>query len=254
MHLVIEIGNSNIVIAMHDGSKWFHIFRYETKEDQPQYFYERGLVDILLEWQIKPAQIKNITVSSVVPNLNQKIINGLEYVTGLQAKLINSDILKKLPIEVPLPNEIGTDLVCNAIAALDKYKTHCIIVDFGTALTFTIVEKDLGIVGVTFAPGIKTAFYALANNTALLPEVELERPLTVIGKSTKHAIQAGIMYGYEGLVNHILESIKKELSFQPMTIATGGISESIKNITSTFDQIDKQLTLEGARIIGELKL
>lgn len=254
MHLVIEIGNSNIVIAIYNEKQWLHIFRYETKEDQPQIFYERGLSDILLEWNVKISEIKNVTVSSVVPNLNQKIMNGLAHLTGVKPLLINAEILKKLPIEIPLPNEIGTDLVCNAIAAIHKYHDHCIIVDFGTALTFTIVEKEIGIIGVTFAPGIKTAFNALASQTALLPEVDLEWPQTVIGKSTKHAIQAGIMYGYEGLVKHILSRIKKEVSFQPKTIATGGISESIKNITKDFDFIDKQLTLEGARIIGEMKV
>jgi type III pantothenate kinase len=249
MELIIDVGNSNIVIAIYQNG-WDKVFRYETKDNQPQIYYERGLAEILLEWGISSSQINYAIISSVVPELNEKIRSAVQSVLRKEPHLINPDILEKLPIHIPHINEIGSDLVANAFAAVIKYNRPSIVVDFGTALTFTVVHPELGIQGVSIAPGVKTAFSSLFTNTAQLPQVPLDRPESAIGKNTIHALQAGIIIGYEGLVMHLLEKIKAELQEPYIVIGTGGLSESLKSITCHFDYVDKMHTLEGIRLIG----
>jgi type III pantothenate kinase len=250
MDLIIDIGNSNIVLSIYKNDSWTNAFRYETKDDRPQFFYEKGLAEILFEWGVHSGNIKQVVISSVVPAMNQKIIDTVRRVINIEPILLSSDIFKELNFHIPLPNEIGSDLVANAYAASKLYDKSCIIVDFGTALTFVVVDQFKGIQGVTIAPGIKTAFHSLYTNTALLPEVNFHKPTSVIGKNTSEAIQAGIVFGYEGLVKHILEKIKQELGEEYYVVATGGLAEVMNDLSGLFDVINKNLTLEGIRLIG----
>ena len=150
------------------------------------------------------------------------------------------------------PYEIGSDLVCNALAAFTFFKAQCVVVDFGTALTFTTVSKDGEILGVSIAPGLKTAIRSLSQNTAQLFDVPLEMPSSVLGRGTVHAIQAGVLFGYEGMVRHMLDRIKSELNDPDLrSVATGGLSSIIPSLTSVFTHIDPNLTLNGLRIVTE---
>ena len=250
MQLVVDIGNSNIVIALRVGKDWQHIFRYETKEDQPGLYYQNGLMSLLFEWGVHAGHLKSVTISSVVPHLNQKIADAVLHATGIVPLLLNPGHLKQLDLKVPHANEIGTDLVANAYAASKIWNQPCIVADFGTALTFTVVHPIEGILGVTIVPGIKTAFGSLSDHTAQLPQVSLVRPASAIGQNTAHAIQAGILVGYEGLVRHLLTKIQDELSEPYFTIATGRLSEALENITSPFDHIEKNLTIDGILLMG----
>jgi len=156
-----------------------------------------------------------------------------------------------LPIEVLRPHEIGADLVANALAAYTRYGRTCTVVDFGTALTFTTVSGDGKILGVAIAPGLKTAIRSLFANTAQLPEVPIEVPDSALGTSTTHAIQAGVVLGYEGLVRSLVGRIQDELNGDCMAVATGGLSGSIPALRDVFTDIVPSLTLEGVRLIGE---
>ncbi len=250
MKLIIDIGNSNIVVAVKSNGVWIHIFRYETKDNQPEMYYEKGLANLFLEWGINADDFSMCTISSVVPELNSTILNALEKVMPLNPLLINPDVLRQLDMKIPHVNEIGTDLVANAYAALKLYDKASIIVDFGTALSFTVVHPSDGIQGVTIAPGIKTAFGSLSMNTAQLPLASFTKPQSAIGKNTSHAIQAGIIIGYEGLVKHLITKMKEELTEDYIVIGTGGMSDVLSNITNDFDQVNKVLTLEGIDLIG----
>lgn len=247
MILAVEIGNTNIVLAIHNGEEWIHRFRYETKEDQPFVFFEVGLRDLLLEWNIDPDDINQVGMSSVVPEMNDRIIQALESNTRKTPVLLTPELFMKQDFRVPKPYEIGADLVANAKSALTKYDRDCIIVDFGTALTFTVVTKELGIEGVTIAPGILTAFKALSYNTAQLPVVSLSMPESAIGKDTDMAIRAGVLYGYIGLVKEIVSRIELEKDQKFTIIAAGGLSTVISPLTDFFDVIDKELTIDGIR-------
>jgi type III pantothenate kinase len=142
-------------------------------------------------------------------------------------------------------------LFVNALAAVNLYDSNCLIVDFGTALTFTTVTKNKEILGVTILPGINTAIKSLFSETSLLPQVKLEKPATIIGKNSLHAIQAGIIYGYEAIVKGIVAQTKKEVGFDLKVIATGGLSVVLKDFDTKFDEIDKNLTLIGLNIYGK---
>ena len=143
-------------------------------------------------------------------------------------------------------------MVCNAAYAYYTYKRTCVIVDFGTALTFTVITGEGKIVGVSIAPGLKTAVKALFSNTAQLPEVPLVMPDSAIGKNTVHAIQAGILWGYVGMVREMIYQIKKEIGQDCMVLATGGLSSILTPLQDDFDEVDKALTLNGLKIIAEL--
>lgn len=251
MFLAIDIGNSNIVIALHDGKDWINTFRYESKDNQAQLYYERGLVDILLEWGVAKSAVLKVGISSVVPSLNDRIYQAAYRVLGIKPMFVTPEVIADLDMHVAKPREIGSDLVCNAYAAISIYGKNTIVVDFGTALTFTVVSVVNGIMGVTIAPGIYTGIAALSGNTAQLPVVQLSKPRSAIGTSTVTAIQAGIVYGYTGMVKEIVAVIQAELSpEQYQVVATGGLSHFTALLENTIDEVDKNLTLEGLRLIA----
>jgi type III pantothenate kinase len=141
--------------------------------------------------------------------------------------------------------------MCNVMAAYSRFSGPVIVVDFGTALTFTAVDERGVIMGVNIVPGLQTAIKALFMNTSKLPEVELKLPESALGKNTIHAIQAGVLYGYTGLVKGMLEAIKNETGVKFTIVATGGLSSILTSLEGEFDEVDRNLTLEGLRLITE---
>jgi len=253
MFLATDIGNSNIVIAIHDGESWTHKYRYETKDYQPAIYYETGLRDLFLEWNINPSEITHAAVSSVVPEVTDRIMEALTQNIRFMPTLLGPELFLKLDMRIPKLYEIGSDLVSNAVAVRSKYQRNCVVVDFGTALTFTIYDHEVGINGVTIAPGLKTIISTLSGNTSQLPEIDIELPQSAIGTSTSEAIKAGVLFGFMGLVKEILLRIKSELDDSYIIVATGGLSTAINELASEFDHIDKDLTLDGIRLIAQNK-
>ena len=253
MFLAIDAGNSNVVFALFDqkNGKWTNQFRLETKTPRlisqlskkvPLYFLEHG---------IQPSQIQKIGFSSVVPEVNSIIIQFCQNFLGLDPYLISPTSYSGLPVKSLRPNEIGSDLMCNVMAAYSKHQKPVIIVDFGTALTFTAVDESGKILGVNIVPGLRTAVKSLFANTSKLPEVELKLPESALGKNTIHAIQAGVLYGYTGLVKGMIEAIQAETGLKFSIIATGGLAAILTTLEKTFDEVDRNLTLEGLRLITE---
>jgi type III pantothenate kinase len=253
MFLAIDAGNSNVVFALFDekSGKWTNQFRLETNTPKlisqlgkkvPLYFLEHG---------IHTSDIKSVGFSSVVPEINPIIQQFCHGYFGIEPYTISAKSYDSLPVRSLRPNEIGTDLMCNVMAAYSKYLKPVIVVDFGTALTFTAVDADGQILGINIVPGLKTAIKSLFTNTSKLPEVKLELPESALGKDTIHAIQAGILYGYTGLVKGMIETIKAETKLDFTIVATGGLAAILTPLKDTFDDIDRNLTLEGLRLITE---
>lgn len=252
MVLAIDIGNSNVVVALHDGDTWSQVWRLPTiTEADAPLFYEKRIADHLLEAGIIPGPPPRVVISSVVPQLTQAFLHIAEHLFRQPALKVAPPLYPKLKLKIDRPNEIGTDLLANAVAAHHLYQQDCIVVDFGTALTFTTVTKEGHILGVAIAPGLKTAIASLFQKTAQLPEVPLLLPETPIGKNTEHAIQSGILIGYVGLVRHMLAEIRREVGEQYIAVATGGLSSVLTPLQEDFKYIDQMLTLEGLRIIAE---
>jgi type III pantothenate kinase len=185
----------------------------------------------------------------------------IKKLTGKKPLLVNHVIYDKLPVRAPAARvyEIGTDLICNAVAAFTRFKGPCIIVDFGTALTFTCVGGRGDILGCAFAPGLGTAVKALSSNTAQLSIVPLETPASSLGENTTQAIQSGIVLGYKGLVEYLLSRMKTDMATVEdisagdiSVIATGGLNSVLQPITSVFQYVDRQLILHGLKKISEI--
>ena len=253
MFLAIDAGNSNVVFALFDSKsgKWTNQFRLETKAAKLISQLTKKVPLYFLEHDIHISQIEKIGFSSVVPEINGIIEQFCESFFGQSPYLIQPESFSVLPVKALRPNEIGSDLMCNVMAAFSRFAGPVIVVDFGTALTFTAVSQSGEIMGVNIVPGLQTAIKSLFMNTSKLPEVELKLPESALGKNTIHAIQAGVLYGYTGLVKGMLETIKKETGLNFTIVATGGLSSILTSLEGVFDEVDRNLTLEGLRMIAE---
>jgi len=252
MLLAIDAGNTNIVFGLHNGTEWLHEWRFETLPIRNQVEYEMFLRLNFLEANLSLEEVKGVVVSSVVPQLHDILTQFSRPLIEQEPLFVGPAIYDQLPITTQNPHEIGTDLISNAVAGKVIHGGGVIIVDFGTALTFTIVDEEGNIKGVNIAPGLKTAINALVGQTAQLPEVPLELPASVIGTNTTMAIQNGILWGYVSLVEGMLDKIQKELGTTYKVVATGGLSSILHPLHERFQVVDKQLTLEGLRIIHEI--
>ncbi len=251
MDLAIDIGNSDTVLGVHDGNDWVQIWRMRSLPNEPSLFYDNQIRQFFLDAGLHGSAFKTLVISSVVPALTAVLKTVTEGLTGLEAVIVGPSVYDTLPVKVLRPQEIGTDLVANAVAAYHRFGQACVVVDFGTALTFTIVDKRGEIAGVNIAPGLTTAIRALSGSTAQLPEVPLELPDSVLGKNTVHAIQARVLWGYGGLVEYMLRRIKKEMGGKVAVAATGGLSSILKPLHRSFDYVSPMLTMDGLRLIGK---
>lgn len=250
MILAVDIGNTDVVIGVHDGSKWIHNWRTPSNLEMPASEYEAKLRYDFLESSLVSADVRGGVISSVVPGLTDRLADAVTRVIGNVPLVINPDVIEKLDLGVNVnPHQIGSDLVSNAVSAFARYKTNAIVVDFGTALTFTSIDENGKVMGVAISPGVRTSMKSLSRNTAKLPEIPLEIPEAVFGTNTINAMQAGIMQGYVGLVRHMVTETKKHHKNPPKVIATGGLSFVFKPLHDVFDEIDRDLTLNGLLII-----
>lgn len=251
MLLALDIGNSDITVGLWKDKEWKHVWRIASRPDLPELYFGVKIRDYFFESGNAVDQVKTIVLSSVVPAMTEKIKSVTRSLFGKEAIVLGPMVYDKLSMQVLNPYEIGSDLVANAAAAYFKHKQTCIVVDFGTALTFTTVSGTGKILGVSIAPGLKTATRSLSQNTAKLFDVPLEIPASALGKNTITAIQSGILIGYEGLVKSVVTKIQAELNEPCLVVATGGLSSVITPLGNFFNSIEPNLTLDGLRIIGE---
>lgn len=251
VQLIVNIGNTNAVFGLYHQPDWQHIWRTPSRSDEPAQSYEGRLRLWLLEADVPLSAIQSTVVSSVVPDLTPTLRTMLSELFGLVPIVVGPAVYPLLPLQILRPHEIGADLVANALAAYTRYRRNCVVVDFGTALTFTTVSGEGKMLGVAIAPGLRTAIRSLFANTAQLPEVPIEVPASALGLNTTHAIQAGVVLGYEGLIRSLVERTRAELGGDCIAIATGGLSGQIPSLRDAFTDIIPSLTLEGIRLIGE---
>lgn len=253
MIICMDVGNTNIKYAVFDGDNLILSFRVATEHKKTSDEYGGQLISILGNNKINASEIKGGIISSVVPQLDYTLermcltylkIKPLQLVPGLKTGL---------NLRVDNAKEVGADRVVNNVAAIRKYGAPLIIIDFGTATTFNVIDNKGEFIGGVIAPGIKGSLDSLVNGTAKLPRVEIERPASVIGKNTVTNMQSGIVFGFAGLVEYIVKKIKRELKSENITtVATGGFSEVIAKEISCIDRIDKLLTLEGLKYLYDI--
>ena len=249
MLFAIDIGNTNIAMGVYQGNNLKYHWRISTDTNKTS--DELGvLLNQLFEYN--GASFKNISavvISSVVPTIMSDMAAMCEEYIGVKPLIIGPDIETGLVIKFDNPKEIGADRIVNAVAAIEKYNAPAIVVDFGTATTFDAISSEKYYLGGAITPGIGISMDALFSKAAKLPRIELQKPDSIIGKSTVKCMQAGILYGYIGQIDGIVNRMKKELGGSPVAIATGGLAGFIAPYCDTVDHIDPHLTLEGLKII-----
>ena len=249
MLLTIDIGNSQIVWGVFQDSKLVGSWRVATTLTKTADEYGILLISMLRTQGFSTSQFTGSIISSVVPPLTPVFQTLVESFFNLTPLVVNINFPLGLTLQYKNPQEIGTDRLVNAAAGFHIYKTGLIIVDFGTATTFCTVTEKGEYLGGAIAPGLKSSADSLHIQTAQLPTVDLTRPESVIGKDTVSSMQAGLIFGYTGLVDEIVTRIQKEVPPITMVVATGGLASIIAPISRTIQEIRSSLTLEGLELL-----
>lgn len=254
MLLVIDVGNTNTVLGLFDKDQLLHDWRIRTEIDHTIDEYGVLIYNLYQSIRMRAKEIKAvraIIISCVVPPMLNILEPLCDKYFSIKPMIVGPGIKTGMPIFYDNPKEVGADRIVNAVAAYDKYRQESIIVDFGTATTFDYVSPRGEYMGGCISPGIVISSEALFERASKLPRVEFGKPKTIITKDTISAIQAGIMFGYAGLVDGIVNRMKAEVKTNPLVIATGGLARVVAQEAKTIDKIEEMLTLDGLRIIYE---
>lgn len=255
MLMLIDVGNTNIVFGIHDKKRILDSWRVSTTAERSVDELGLSILQFLKIKDFNPDDIEDIIISSVVPPIMFTLERALEKYIGKEPIVIDNKMELGLKIKYDNPGEVGADRIVNAMAVRKIYGTPAIIIDFGTATTFCAVDGMGDYLGGSILPGIKISLDALFNKAAKLPRIEITEPDKAIGTNTVSSMQSGIYYGYAGSVAYITKRMKKELASggkKVKVIATGGLAHLIAEEAGCIDVIDRNLTLEGLKIIYDI--
>lgn len=252
MIFTMDIGNTNIKTGLFQGKELVRYWRLSTNRSSTSDEYGMLVTNLFRSAGLSPDQVTGIMLSSVVPPVNFTIEHMCNDYFGVAPKFVVPGVKTGINIQYDNPRALGSDRICNAVAAQAFYGAPCIFIDFGTATTFGVVDEKGAFVGGCICPGIKLASEALVRGTSKLPNFELVKPDSVIGKNTITNLQAGMIYGYVGQVEYLIKKMKREIGRDDaVVVATGGMARMIASETRVIDQIDGLLTLRGLRLIYE---
>jgi len=253
MIFAVDIGNTNVVIGLFDKGKVHSNFRFQSSTLRTTDEYASTIMRLLENEKIKTSDINGVIIASVVPRLIYTFTKLSRKYLKVEPIVIAPGIKTGLSIKMENPKEVGADRIVNAVAAKTMAGYPAVVVDFGTATTFDVINRDGDYIGGVICPGIKLSSQILHSNTAKLPEVEIEKVDTVIGKNTIHSIQSGIYYGYLSMLDGILERIfEEEFGGEKVNvISTGGLGSVFTGESQYIERYEPNLTLEGLRIIYE---
>jgi type III pantothenate kinase len=250
----IDIGNSNVVLGVFEDQRLVADWRIATDPAKTTDEYGILLLDLLRAKSILPETLDAVVLSSVVPPLTSLFEELSGKYLHRRALTISSELKTGLTLRYDNPAEIGSDRIVNAAAAFHRYGGPVIIVDFGTATTFCVVTEKGEYLGGAIAPGIRISAEALFQHAAKLPKIELVRPKSVIGQDTVSSMQAGIIFGYAGLVDEIVTRMQKSVGQDCHVLATGGLAPLVASESRTIREVTPNLTLEGLALVYHLNL
>lgn len=251
MLLVADVGNTQTVLGLYEGKDLVHDFRIESSKGRTVDEYHvllRALLDVA---EVDREEVEAAIIASVVPAVTETIEGAIALAFGFDPLVVGPGIKTGMPILYENPREVGADRIVNAVAAYELVKGAVIVVDFGTATTFDCVSTKGEYLGGAIAPGIQISADALFSRAAKLARVEIAKPPRVVGRNTVHSMQSGIVFGYVGLVDGMVDRIRAELGYSTAVIATGGLARLVAPESRTIERVEDFLTLEGLRILYE---
>jgi type III pantothenate kinase len=251
MLLVIDVGNTNTKIGVLEGERLLVSWTLTTRREQTSDEYGVIIGTLLNTRGIAAGDVQGVAISNVVPPVQQALEQMSEQYFGVTALSVEPGVNTTVPLAVDSPREVGPDRVVSVVAAIARYGAPLIVVDLGTATRFDCVNARGEFIGGAIAPGIGVAADALLNRAARLFRVELVRPKEAVGRNTVTNIQSGMVYGYAGLVDGLVERMKTEMGGSPKVIGTGGHAPLIADVARSIDHLDPDLKLHGLRLIYE---
>jgi type III pantothenate kinase len=251
MLLAIDVGNTNIVIGVFDKNELFNWWRINTDRRKTVDEYALEIKGLLQMNSLKPPSIRGVGISNVVPALSPLMEELFIRHFGLKPSFITFDSRHVLPIKIDIPREVGADLIAAAAAALEKFGGPLIIVDFGTATTFSAISGDGEFLGGAIAAGLFSSIEGLYASAPHLPRISPEKPRGAIGKNTEDSLLSGIILGHSVMVEGMVGRFKSEMGENTKVIATGGLATLIAGMSHSIDRVEPFLVLEGIRIIYE---
>jgi len=251
MLLVVDLGNTNVVLGLYEGEQLVQTFRVATVRSRTEDEYAVLLLQLLSLRQLSSKAVSAAIIASVVPQLTDVIVSAIRQAVGREPLIVGPGLKTGMPVLYDNPHDVGSDRVVDAIAAYARFQAGVIVVDFGTATTFNCVSPKGEYLGGVIVPGVKVSLDGLMASAAKLRPVELTAPPRVLGRNTTHALQSGVIHGYAAMVDGLVERLVEELGFPCRVIATGGLAGLIGKHAKRIDELDPNLTLEGLRILYE---
>ncbi len=247
MQILIDIGNSTVVIALADSQgNITATWRFKTKKEETASFFRYELKQGLRKYNIENADIKKVTISSVVPEVNDDIAQAVSDLTGITPHFFSiNDAKGIISIDIESPSQLGKDRLADAIGAATCYGVPAIVIDFGTATTIGVVDENSVFKGGMIIPGVKTSLNALSSRASQLPSITIEKPAHMIGRNTLECMQSGILYGTAAMIDGLIDQLSTTLNTTPKIIATGGMSKTIVPHCKHQITIDPYLLFKG---------
>lgn len=252
MLLAVDVGNTQTVAGLFDGTELVDSWRLSTVRDRTADEYRLFLTGLLLQDGHRAEDLHGVVLASVVPSAKAAMTEVAVEMVGDALVVLGPGTRTGMPINIDNPREVGADRVANAVAALTKYGAPVVAVDFGTSTNIDTVDASGSYIGGAIAPGLEVSLDALISGTAALRRVDLVQPPAAVGRNTVEAIQSGLIYGHAGLVDGLVGRIVAELGGEPAVVATGGLASTIVPYCRAVSTIDATLTLDGLRLIYEL--
>ena len=249
MLLVIDVGNTNTVLGVFEGDELMRHWRLQTHHGRTSDEHGIFLRQLFELSGLDAGEVTNAIISCVVPPMEGLLTKMIRDYFACVPLIVGQDISVDIPVLYDKPSEVGADRLVNAIAAWQQFHSALIVVDFGTATTFDAISDQGEYLGGAICPGISISSEALFRAASKLPRVEFSKPPNVIGRTTVHSIQAGLLYGYVGQIREVVTRMKEELVGPVHVVATGGLASFFADETDIIDTVDQLLTLEGLRLI-----
>jgi type III pantothenate kinase len=249
--LAVDVGNTQTHLGAFDGERLVEHWRFQTRAGATGDELAERIAGMLALSGIGLGDLDAVCVSSVVPPLGTQYEQLTErYMSAAACLAVGPGVKTGMPIRIDNPLEVGADRLVNAVAAYERFGTACVVVDFGTGINFDAVSEAGEYLGGAIAPGLEISLTALVERAARIGRIDLEEPETAIGRSSRAAIQSGVIFGFAGLIDGVVRRIEDELP-EPRLLATGGLASAIVPFTETIEEVDEMLTLKGLRLIYE---